>query len=301
MMIGDNNSNSNDFIQRIVSTWMGKILVGAVAVLATLRYGGGLYAYLETEKLERPSYEVLRRLKGTGVEIRLYQPYLIAETITSKEGFEEAGREGFAPCAGYIFGKNKSRKNRRRNISSFSLPSWVSGASASPGNSATTSEGRKKMNDNSEKMSMTAPVRLEGVGEMVDDETNSSNKKKKKTTRVSFVIGSNYTLDTVPVPIEKDKVKIRQVPGHTLAVKTFSGPPPTDDRVRKERQKLLTALQDANVDLPETLLSSSSSRGGTNKNNNVNDDTLVYGYHDPFITPNFLRRNEVAVVLEGSV
>jgi hypothetical protein len=32
-----------------------------------------------------------------------------------------------------------------------------------------------------------------------------------------------------------------------------------------------------------------------------NDETLVYGYHDPFITPNFLRRNEVALVVEGSV
>jgi len=33
-----------------------------------------------------------------------------------------------------------------------------------------------------------------------------------------------------------------------------------------------------------------------------NDDTtLVYGYHDPVITPNILRRNEVALIIEGSV
>ena len=26
-------------------------------------------------------------------------------------------------------------------------------------------------------------------------------------------------------------------------------------------------------------------------------DVLVYGYHDPFITPNLLRRNEVGVMV----
>ena len=29
--------------------------------------------------------------------------------------------------------------------------------------------------------------------------------------------------------------------------------------------------------------------------------TLVYGYHDPIITPNFLRRNEVAIVVDGNL
>ena len=29
------------------------------------------------------------------------------------------------------------------------------------------------------------------------------------------------------------------------------------------------------------------------------DETLVYGYHDPFMTPNFLRRNEVGVYVDG--
>ena len=28
-------------------------------------------------------------------------------------------------------------------------------------------------------------------------------------------------------------------------------------------------------------------------------ETLVYGYHDPFMTPNFLRKNEVGVYVDG--
>ena len=101
---------------------------------------------------------------------------------------------------------------------------------------------------------------------------------------MSFVIGSGYTLKTVPKPLEKKKVKLRQVPAHTLAVKKFSGKPPSDERVLKERKRLETALVKADFHV---------------KNND--DTTLVYGYHDPVITPNVLRRNEVAVVIEGSV
>ena len=102
---------------------------------------------------------------------------------------------------------------------------------------------------------------------------------------MSFVIGSGYTLKTVPKPLDKKKVKLRQVPAHTLAVKTFSGKPPSDERVRKERERLQAALVKADIQV---------------KYNN-DDTTLVYGYHDPVITPNILRRNEVAVLVEGSV
>jgi hypothetical protein len=231
----------------LFATWIGKIIVGSVAVLTSLRYGGGLYAYYETEKLERPTYEVIARLEDN-IEIRTYQPYIIAETTVDESGFREAGRQGFGRCASYIFGKNKSRK--RTGGSMFGIISTTT----------TTPE--------SEKMAMTAPVRLDG----------GENKK----TRVSFVIGSNYTLKTVPKPLE-DKVKLRQVPSHTLAVKTFNGPPPKDERVQKERRKLEKVL---------------ASNGIAWKNDGT---TLVYGYHDPFITPNILRRNEVAVLIEGSV
>lgn len=295
----DNNSN-NDVVQTFVSSWIGKILLATVTVLTSLRYGGGLYAYIETEKLERPKYQVLERLQGGRIEIRRYEPYLIAETVTSKEGFQQAGREGFGPCAGYIFGKNKKRGTGRASL----LPGWISAVTASTTTTTTTTGdggSNNRIHSTSEKMAMTAPVRIEGVGEFENDDESSSNgnnkKRKVKPTRVSFVIGSNYTLQNAPIPLESDKVKIRQVPAHTLAVKTFSGPPPTDERVRAERRKLLAALQDANIDLPPTL----SSSDDRNSNKLKNEDTLVYGYHDPFITPNFLRRNEVAVVLEGSV
>jgi len=211
--------------------------------LTSARYAGGIYAFLEAEKLETPNYTVVQRL-GNGMEIRRYEPYLIAETTAEDEasaGFQKAGRQTFRTLAGYIFGKNKARRGNGTN----------------------------------EKMAMTTPVRLDG-GE-------------KKKTRVSFVIGSGYTLKTVPKPLEK-KVKLRQVPAHTLAVRTFSGKPPSDERVQKERERLQAALVKADI-----------VRARNNNNADADTTTLVYGYHDPVVTPNILRRNEVAVVIEGSV
>jgi hypothetical protein len=218
-------------VHRLVSSLLGKLIIGGIAVVGSLRYSAGIYFWRQTELLERPTYEVVRKLSN-GVELRRYEPYLIAETVVDGEGFREPTAQGFKACAGYIFGKNKARVGGK-----------------------------------AEKMAMTAPVRVAG--------------RSKKNSKVSFVIGRKYTLRTVPKPMDKN-VKLREVPAHTLAVRTFSGPPPTDERVKGERQILEQSLSQANI----------KPKG---------DDTLVYGYHDPFITPNILRRNEVALVVDGRV
>jgi len=235
--------------QRFVSGWLGRLVVGGVAVLTSVRYGTGLYFWRVTEKLERPSYEVIKRLPGK-IELRRYESYLIAETNVDKVGFRESTGEGFKACAGYIFGKNKPRGER----------------SGSGEKMAMTAPVRATLSSSGEKMAMTAPVRVNGG---------------KGNTKVSFVIGSKYSIKTVPKPIN-NKVKLRQVPAHTLAVRSFAGPPPKDERVNNERRKLETELLKENIK-PK------------------NQETLVYGYHDPFLTPNFLRRNEVAVLIEGKV
>ena len=241
-----------------------RIIAGVIAAVASLRLGTGIYFWRVTEALERPTYTVVEKLSN-GVEIRRYEPYLIAETIVDQGvGFREPTRDGFQACASYIFGRNQKKKTSRGWLSSFVTTS-------------TSNTGEPE----SEKMAMTAPVRVSG-----EVPTSLKAKSTSTKTKVSFVLGNQYSLQTAPVPLNP-KVKVRQVPAHTLAVKTFAGPPPTDARVEKERAKIQAALQMSNYVLP----TSSSSNG----------ETLVYGYHDPFITPNFLRRNEVAVVLEGTV
>mmetsp|Transcript_26856 Transcript_26856/g.37478 ORF Transcript_26856/g.37478 Transcript_26856/m.37478 type:complete len:99 (-) Transcript_26856:338-634(-) len=85
----------------------------------------------------------------------------------------------------------------------------------------------------------------------------------------------------LPVPLNKN-VTLRQIPGHFLAVKKFSGPPPTEDKVETYRAEILDALSKNGL-FPSI------------------GKTFVYQYHDPFATPNFLRKNEVAVAISEKV
>ena len=197
---------------RLASSLVGKIVMGAVLGISSLRYGAGLYFWRLTEKLERPNYEIVQKLTNN-VELRRYEPYLIAETTVDGRGFREPTSQGFRACAGYIFGKNRARGGNTAEKMAMTAPVRVESQVAS------------------EKMAMTAPVRVAGG---------------RSNTKVSFVIGSNYSLKTVPRPTDKN-VKLRQVPGHTLAVRKFSGPPPKDDRVEKERKILEQSLSQANM------------------------------------------------------
>ena len=227
--------------------WIGRLAASLAAILATCRYGFGLYAWRAAEILEQPNYTVIRKLSD-GVELRKYEPYLIAETTTSTNSFSEAGKDGFRACAGYIFGKNKPQEKM-----AMTAPVRISGKGSG--------------DDSGEKMAMTSPVRIFGGG--------------KKKSKVSFVIGSKYSLSSAPRPVNKN-VSVKQVSGHYLAAKKFSGPPPTDQRVKQEKEKIIAALKVADL----------KAKSG--------EETLVYGYHDPFITPNILRKNEVAVLVDGS-
>ena len=223
-------------------------------------------------RTERPTYEVIKRLPAAGgrpkqiIEIRKYNPYLIAETtIDNESSMRKAGGQGFGKCASYIFGQNESKFTNNNNDEDMGETMAMTSPVRSVGEVA-----------NNEKMAMTAPVRSVGT-------TSSSNTIK---TKISFVIGSKYNLKTVPKPKDKS-VKIVSVPQHTLASTTFAGPPPSDERIAKERDMILATLEREGIQIK-------------NKKNRETT-TLVYGYHDPIITPNFLRRNEVAIVVDGNL
>jgi hypothetical protein len=241
-----------------------RILLTLAVSIVTLRLGAGLIAWRAANNLEKPNYTVVKRLAmssrssrwggGDVVEVRRYEPYLIAETTVNESSMRKAGSSGFGKCAGYIFGKNEPRIG--------------SGGGVADGEKmAMTAPVRSVGRASGEKMAMTSPVRSSG---------GSSGK-----TKISFVIGSKYSLQNVPRPIDSS-VKIRLVKGHYLAATSFSGPPPSDERISKERSEILRTLDREEIRV-------------MNK-----DETVVYGYHDPIVTPNFLRKNEVCVTVDGS-
>lgn len=209
-----------------------RLLGGVVSALVGLRYGLGLYAWRVSNALERPRYETLAQLDG-GVEVRRYDPYIVAEATMPAATQRAASASGFRACAGYIFGKNRVR-------------GLFAKAASRP-------------------MAMTAPVRME---------------RSARATTMSFVMARNESLRSLPAP-EDAVVRLRPVPAHAAAFVTFAGPPPSDARVDRERARVEAALADSGY----------AAVSGA--------PTLTYGYHDPFATPNLLRRNEVGVYVRA--
>ena len=243
---------------------VGKVVGGIVGALVTIRYGLGLYAWRVSELLERPKYSVVEKLPG-GIEIRSYEAYVVAEATMKGTPMRQSMGPGFGACAGYIFGG----KNRVRGVS---------------------------LKRTSRSMSMTAPVRME---------------TSERATKVSFVMSANETVRSLPVPTDSSmalrQIKPHMVPTrchrlnlgarddvfrergfpptpstrHHLATQAafvrFSGPPPSEQRVAKERARLEAALAAHGYEVRRP------------------EETLTYGYHDPFATPNLLRRNEVGL------
>lgn len=60
-----------------------------------------------SQAIEEPAYEVARQIGG--IEIRHYQPYVVAEVVLPGSA-QDTGNRGFRILAGYIFGKNKGER-----------------------------------------------------------------------------------------------------------------------------------------------------------------------------------------------
>mmetsp|Transcript_29885 Transcript_29885/g.62438 ORF Transcript_29885/g.62438 Transcript_29885/m.62438 type:complete len:259 (-) Transcript_29885:554-1330(-) len=238
-----------------------QLILTLAASLLTLRFSAGIVAWKTANNLEKPNYTVVKSLPASPptyrgrrnvVEVRKYEPYLIAETTVDESSMRKAGGAGFGKCAGYIFGKNRPRTKGGGEGEKMAMTAPVRSVGDVAG----------------EKMAMTAPVR-------------SSGKMSGKKTKVSFVIGSKYDLKSAPKPID-ESVRVRTVKEHYLAATSFSGPPPSDERIVEEREAIVRTLREEGIRVKD------------------GEETMVYGYHDPVITPDFLRRNEVAVMVDGS-
>ena len=151
-------------------------------------------------------------------------------------GFKSAGNAGFRRLFDYISGNNRTRDKI----------------------AMTTPVAQEKT---SEKISMTAPVNQERIGNQ---------------WRVTFVVPSKYTLETVPQPMD-ERIIIRQVSGYHVAVLRYSG---TWRQSRYEAKKRL---------LEEWVVEQGLTPIG---------DSILARYNSPF-TPWFLRRNEVQIPVKS--
>jgi len=150
--------------------------------------------------------------------------------------FDSVGNEGFRRLFKYISGENQKKQ-------SIAMTAPVS-QDAGP-----------------EKIAMTAPV---------------SQEQKGGQWRIAFVMPSEYTLDTLPQPLDP-KVLLKEIPPRRMAAITYSG---TWSKRRYEEKKALLEL---------FIKKQGLKRIG---------EPVFARYNPPFM-PWFMRRNEVLIPVQG--
>jgi len=182
--------------------------------------------------IEEPKYLVLE--KTPPFELRSYAPMILAE-VQVEGDLDEASSQGFRLIAAYIFGQNQVREKI-----AMTAPVAV-----------------EEQAVKSAKIAMTAPVNVESnAGQWT----------------VSFVMPSEYTMDTLPKPLNS-KVQLRQIPAVKRAVITFSG--------FSNHQK----VAEKTLELEEWMKTKNLQATGTPK---------FARYNPPWTLP-FMRRNEIQI------
>ncbi len=184
---------------------------------------------------EEPKFESLRQ-EGN-IEIRRYVPVIVAETLVDGD-MDSASRRGFQLIANYIFGHNERI--------AMTVP-----VVAEPQGSA-------------EKIAMTVPVSIEAQN------TDNSKMAGAQRWRIHFVMPSQYTLATLPKPLDP-QVQLREIPAKTFAALTYSGIN-SESTVQEKADQLLNWLK-------------------TREIATIGQPQLAR-YNPPWTLP-FLRRNEI--------
>lgn len=185
--------------------------------------------------IEEPQYTVIE--KNDTFEIREYAPFLVAQTEVTGT-FDDMGGKAFKILFKYISGENQKR-------SKISMTAPVIQESSQK-------EGQK--------IEMTAPV-------IQEVDTNNP-----KTATISFVMPQNFTLDTLPIPLDS-RVKLKEIPAKRVAVLEYSGGW-GEEKYNKNEAILLKALNDTGI---KTFGKTSFAR-----------------YNSPFALW-FMRRNEIMI------
>jgi len=145
---------------------------------------------------EKPDYTVV--MEDDKFEIREYPSMLIAE-VTVMGDRKTAANLAFKKLAGFIFGDNQSR-------SKVAMTSPV-----------TQTPAAEKQ---SEKIAMTAPV--------VQTQTETG------IWIVNFMMPSEYTMETLPVPDDKD-ITIRETDPYTFGLPASGNPRPCKNGPRSSK------------------------------------------------------------------
>ena len=168
---------------------------------------------------EEPKFEQLTQ--DGAYELRRYPAFIVAETFVAGD-LDAASSQSFRAIADYIFGNNQSKTAVAGEASTkIAMTAPVTMEPAGP----------------AQKIAMTAPVTLEPQAVALGGPASLQGAKR---WRVHFVMPSQYTLATLPLP-KNDAVTLREVPAKTWAVLRYSGFN-SEARVQEHTNELLAWL-----------------------------------------------------------
>lgn len=159
--------------------------------------------------VESPKFTLEKR--DGKFEIRSYEAYILAQVEVDAD-FTGSINEGFNILAGYIFGRNQSRQRVPMGApvseEKLTMAAPVTSEKIPMAAPVTSEEIPMTTPIHQVKLPMTAPV--------------SEEKAAPGRYRISFVMPSSYTLETLPIPLDS-RISFRLMPGHRAAAYTFSG------------------------------------------------------------------------------
>ncbi len=209
-------------------------------------------------RTEEPAFESIK--KEGDFEVRQYRAFIVAETFV-KGDMNEAGSEAFRAIAGYIFGGNISANTKGSEKIAMTAPVTME------------KSVEKNVEKSSEKIAMAAPVTMEKMAGKAD--VAASNAGAEGMYRVHFVMPAQYTMETLPKPINP-KVTLRKVTAQKMAVIRFSGFS-TDEKVKKKTEELTAWISTQGLKVV---------------------GAPQFARYDPPMMPAFLRRSEVMIAVE---
>ncbi len=234
------------------------IVVSAIVILLVASFGWVVWG-VWMSRVEQPKYTV--EASSNGIEIRTYEPMLIAQVTVEGER-EEAIRNGFRQIADYIFGDNQA-SDKIAMTSPVTQQADEKIAMTAP-----------VVQQQSEKIAMTAPV-VQQQGEKIAMAAPVSQQPHANFWTVHFVMPAKYTMQTLPKP-NNNAIHIIPRPARKVAVIRFSGSI-TNQSLVHHQQRLFAYLDKYNIKAISAP---------------------AYAFYNPPSTPPFLRRNEVMVDIE---
>lgn len=133
--------------------------------------------------IEQPRYRVEQVLAADSIEVRRYEPYIVAEVVVPGPA-EQAGNQGFSFLGGYIFGRNKGERKIAMTAPVVQTPQPT-------------------------KIAMTAPVAQMPV-------------EGGQGFAVQFMMPSSFTMETLPEPLDP-RVTLKPVAEQRVVAITYSG------------------------------------------------------------------------------